>query len=70
MFYKNFIIFSFFLLIINSFFCQKAQAYLDPGSGSMILQMILAGIFSLACTCKLWFKNFIALFNKKDKNDE
>lgn len=62
----------FFLLffLVNLFFLQEAHAYLDPGNGSMILQMILAGIFGFVCTFKVWINKFLAFFKKKDKNDK
>ena len=48
---------------------QKAEAYLDPGTGSMILQMIIAGIVGVGCTFKIWKDKVLSLF-KKDKNDK
>lgn len=48
---------------------QKAEAYLDPGTGSMILQMIIAGIVGVGCTFKIWKDKVIGLF-QKDKNDK
>jgi hypothetical protein len=32
-------------------------AYLDPGSGSMMLQILLAGVLSSAFFVKSWFRN-------------
>lgn len=62
----------FFLLLflINLIFLPKAYAYLDPGNGSMILQMILAGIFGFVCTFKIWINKFLTFFKKKDRNDK
>ena len=48
---------------------QKAEAYLDPGTDSMILQMIIAGIVGVGCTFKIWKDKVLSLF-KKDKNDK
>ena len=48
---------------------QKAEAYLDPGTGSMILQMIIAGIVGVGCTFKIWKDKVFGLL-KKDKNDK
>ena len=48
---------------------QKAEAYLDPGTGSMILQMIIAGIVGVGCTFRMWKDKVLGLL-KKDKNDK
>jgi hypothetical protein len=34
-------------------------AYLDPGSGSMILQAIAAGLAGVAVTAKLWWRRLL-----------
>lgn len=38
-----------------------AQAYIDPGSGSMIVQGILAALAALAVTAKLWWHRLLVL---------
>jgi hypothetical protein len=51
-----------FILTILFFFPKIANAYLDPGSGSYIFQLLLGVIFSLIFTTKLFFqkiKNFL-----------
>jgi hypothetical protein len=43
-----------FLLIL---FSEPAAAYLDPGTGSMLLQVILGGVAAVAVALKLfWYK--------------
>jgi hypothetical protein len=39
-----------------------AHAYLDPGTGSLILQVILGGIAGIAILGKLFWNRFKALF--------
>ncbi len=41
-------------ILMNAICPQNAYAYLDPGTGSMILQVILAGIVGIGCTFKVW----------------
>ncbi len=52
---------------------QDAHAYLDPGTGSYVLQMIIAGLLGAAFAIKMsWFriKRFISgLFSRNDRND-
>ena len=46
-------------------------AYIDPGTGSMVLQLILGGVAGLLIILKLWgqrIKSFLS-FSKKDDND-
>jgi hypothetical protein len=54
-----------FLSILFVILCysQSAAAYLDPGTGSLILQMLIAGIIGAMFTIKLyWYrlKAFVA----------
>ena len=51
---------------------QPAWAYLDPGTGSMLLQVILGGIAAVGVALKLfWHKIRAALgFAKKSDDDE
>ena len=40
-----------------------AQAYIDPSSGSMILQGVIAGIAAIAVTAKLWWHRLLVLLH-------
>ena len=40
-----------------------AYAYIDPGSGSMIVQGILAAIAAIALTAKLWWHRLLVLLH-------
>ncbi len=52
---------------------HDAHAYLDPGTGSYVLQMIIAGLLGAAFAIKMsWFriKRFITgLFTRNDRGD-
>ena len=39
---------------------EPARAYLDPGSGSYMLQLLLASMFGLAIGIKLFWRQFKA----------
>lgn len=60
----------FFLFLILC--SQPAWAYLDPGTGSMLLQVILGGIAAIGVALKLfWHKIRVALgFSRKSDPDE
>ncbi len=47
-----------------------AQAYLDPASGSMILQLILGGVAGLAVVVKLFWHKILGLFGVGVKGEE
>jgi len=59
---KNFSM-TIFLALTGFTYSQSAAAYLDPGAGSLMLQMLIAGIMGALFTIKLyWYrlKAFIA----------
>ena len=45
-----------------------ASAYIDPGSGSMALQLLLAGVAGAGVALKLYWRRFLNLF-KKSSNE-
>ena len=46
-----------------------AHAYLDPGSGSFIIQIILAGIMGFILVVKIYWKKIRAIFGKASPQD-
>jgi len=44
--------------------------YLDPGSGSVILQAIVGGFAAVAVTAKLWWKRFTGFFRRNQDEDD
>jgi hypothetical protein len=62
-----------FLCIFTLISVDTAFAYLDPGTGSMLLQVILGGIAAVGVAIKLyWHKLRVAfgLGRKTEKPDE
>ena len=53
------------LFTIASF--RDAWAYLDPGTGSYVLQLILAAALGAALTVKMWWAKFVGLFRRAGK---
>lgn len=48
-----------------------AHAYLDPGSGSMFLQLLLGGVAGLAVIVKLYWHRLLAVLGvKKREHDD
>jgi hypothetical protein len=52
-------------------FTHSAYAYLDPGTGSMILQVLLGGIAGLALVGRLYWHKLLVFFGaRKDAEAE
>ena len=50
------------ILLIVFGFEDSALAYLDPGTGSMVLQLLLGGIAGAVVIVKLYWRRFVGLF--------
>ena len=63
-----------FLIVITLVLsAEPAFAYLDPGTGSMLLQVILGGVAAIAVAIKLfWYKirAAVGLSKKSSAEDE
>jgi len=63
-----------FISIMSFFvFYQDANAYLDPGTGSYVLQMLIAGLLGALFFIKLSWKRmkiFISNLFSKNKDDK
>jgi len=44
-------------------------AYLDPGSGSLIVQILIAIIVGIAATFRLWKSRLLSLFGIKQETE-
>lgn len=56
---KNFSLLMVFGVILTSaqFFISDSYAYIDPGTGSLVIQMIIGGLVGVGITCKIyWYK--------------
>jgi len=45
-------------------------AYLDPGTGSIVLQFIIGGILGLALTLKIFWRRIVSMFTGKKNTSE
>jgi hypothetical protein len=63
----NFVV---FVIVVS--FAPDALAYLDPGTGSMMLQVILGGIAAIGVALKLFWYRIIAFlgFGKKPDSED
>ena len=67
-------IISFLALYMILFLESPVYAYLDPGSGSMILQLLLGAIAGVAVFFKFFWRKFLSVFRlgrkAKDNTEE
>tara|TARA_R110000822_G_scaffold187752_27_gene326924 strand:+ start:9364 stop:9582 length:219 start_codon:yes stop_codon:yes gene_type:complete len=57
------------VLALLMFVSSSANAYLDPGTGSMILQAIIASVAFGLLTIKSWWYRLASLFQKKQQKE-
>ena len=44
-----------------------AAQYLDPGAGSIVIQVLVAGAVGVAAVTKFYWKRIVALFRRGDR---
>lgn len=59
-----------FLSLYTLVFTEQAFAYLDPGSGSMMLQLLFGGVAGVAVIIKIYWKSFVNLFRHRHGQKE
>ena len=57
------------ITILSLLMFTDAVAYLDPGTGSMLLQVILGGIAAIGVAIKLYWHRLRAAFGMAKKAD-
>ncbi len=65
-----YILSSLFIFSFSAIIATPAYAYLDPGTGSMILQGIIAGLAMISMTFKMWWYKLISIFKRSNKLDQ
>ncbi len=58
------------LLVLVALCSFNASAYLDPGSGSYIVQMLIAGAVGGAYAIKLYWQRIVFFFKGKSKTED
>ena len=57
------------LILLTFLFPEKSHAYLDPGTGSVILQLVIASVLGAIFTLKMYWRKFLDFFSGK-KSDK
>jgi hypothetical protein len=67
--YRMFFVFFVFYLLLN----KDIYGYIDPGSGSYIIQILIAAMVAVSFTVKIFWRKikqfFKQIFSKKEKNN-
>lgn len=45
-------------------------AYLDPGSGSLLVQLLIAVVVGILATFRLWKSRLLSLFGRGEKKEQ
>jgi hypothetical protein len=56
-----------FMLAPARLCAQPPLAYLDPGTGSVVLQMVVGGLLGAALTIKIFWRRIVGFFKRGDK---
>ena len=58
------------LLFVTGFFVSDAYAYLDPGTGSLVIQAVIGALVGVAITLKIyWYKLKEKIFRISKSDD-
>jgi len=58
-------------LVFTGFYLRDAYGYIDPGSGSIVIQMIIGALVGIGITIKLyWYKFKEKIMRSSKKNEE
>ena len=67
---KKFFFFLNIFFLVDIFVYSNAFAYIDPGTGSIILQGLIAGIAAAGATISIYWTKIKSFFKKKKKNNK
>ncbi len=67
---KKFILFLNLYILVGFYFQSSAYAYVDPGTGSMLLTAIVGAIAAAGAAISLYWSKVKSFFSKKKKNDK
>jgi hypothetical protein len=57
-------------VLASLFLVREAHAYLDPGAGSYILQILIAGLFGALFMLKVFWGRVVGFFGKGSSESE
>ena len=67
---KKIIVYLNLLLLLDVFIQSNAYAYIDPGTGSIMLQALIGGIAAAGAAISFYWSKIKSFFSKAKKNDK
>lgn len=55
--------------LLEGLFLISVVAYLDPGTGSVILQVLVGGVAAVAISARMWWSRVTSVFRRKPRKD-
>jgi hypothetical protein len=62
---KNLLFLSYLGLLFSFLVIKPADAYIDPGTGSILIQIIVGGIIGISIALKVFWGKITSVFSKK-----
>ena len=59
---------SLLVMVLLLVYTKSAYAYLDPGSGSLVLQVLLGGVAAVTLVLKLFWHRILTLLGLRKKD--
>jgi hypothetical protein len=66
---SRFVWFTLFLLYFAVIAVPSANAYIDPGSGSFIFQVLIGGLLAGAVAVKHFWRRIVSLFTRRHSGE-
>lgn len=57
-------------LFAGVIWAPEVHAYIDPGTGSILVQGLIAAIAAVGVTLKLYWHKFVGIFSRSSKDDD
>jgi len=57
--------FALFLLYFSLITVPSAHAYIDPGTGSYMFQVVIGALLAAAVAIKIWWKKIVAIVTRR-----
>jgi hypothetical protein len=57
------------VVLIGICYADNAYAYIDPGTGSVVLQALIAGFLGVSFAVKLYWRKLVKLVTRRKDDD-
>ncbi len=64
------LVYLFVFTVVSIAFASPAHAYIDMGTGSYVIQMVLAGLLSVGVALRVFWGRIKSFFSRNDDKDK